>query len=167
MATKAAVEQARELHFERYEEAGDEIRRLRAGGYERLGNWSLGQACAHLDYYFRGSLDGFGFKFPAIMRFLVRKLFLKRILGERRMKYGLQTVAASVAGPETDDDAAIDAALASLDRLAGRVAPLHPSPIFGELSNEQWRQLHLTHAAHHLRLLIPQAAGDKEAPASA
>lgn len=166
MPAKPAVGQARELRFERYEEVRDEIRRLRSGGYTRLGNWSLGQMCAHLDYYFRGSLDGFGFQFPAIMRFLVRKLFLKRILGERRMKYGMQTVATSVPGPETDDDAAVDAAVESLDRLAARRAPLHPSAIFGQLSDEAWRQLHLTHAAHHLRLLIPQAAGDGEAHAN-
>lgn len=157
MANNSQAAMPRDLRFEQYEQVADDIEHLLRSGYTPLGNWSLGQTCDHLDYYFRGSLDGYDVKFPWIMRVIVRSLFLKRILRERRMKYGLQTVAQSVPPGDTDDRAAAERVGASLQRLAEREAPLHPSPIFGELTNEQWRQLHLTHAAHHLRLLLPRA----------
>jgi len=35
-----------------------------------------------------------------------------------------------------------------------------PHPVFGSLSNDQWRQFHLIHISHHLSFLIPKSQLD-------
>ena len=42
-----------------------------------------------------------------------------------------------------------------LERLGRTTEDLHPSPLFDRLTGDEWRALHLLHAAHHLRFLIP------------
>jgi len=146
----------RRLSFSTYDDVIAEIERLEGSGYERLGEWSLGQACRHLGYYMRGSLDGFDFMLPWIVRRLIGRPMLKRMLAAPRMKPGLRTIPASVPEPEDEDRQAVDEAKDLLRRLADHSGELHPSPLFDRLTADQWRQLHVGHAAHHLGFLIPK-----------
>lgn len=143
----------RQLTFTRYTEVCDELRRL-ARGHQRHGTWSLPQTCLHLSFYYRGSLDGFGFRLPWLVRKLIGRPLLKRVLKRRTMKYGGQTVPKSVPPDDADAPGAVDEALALLARLE-QATHLHPSPIFDALSVDEWRQLHLIHSAHHLCLFVP------------
>lgn len=154
--------QRRQVHFSEYSDVADEIALLASSDYEKLGAWSLGQICDHLAYYYRGSLDGFDFKLPWLVRKLVGLFFLRRILSEQAMKPGLQTIPASVPEPDVDEETAINEALRLLDRLQRYPGPEQPSPFFGDLTPEQWKQLHLVHSAHHLGFLAPLGRNDQQ-----
>lgn len=144
----------RTLRFDDYAAARAEIERLRGSAYAMLGQWNLGQICAHLNYYYRGSLDGFGFNMPWILRVTLGNWLWASWMKTGQMKAGMNTVAASRPGPDTDDAQEIETALTLLTRLETQ-RDLHPSPLFGNLNVDQWRQLHLLHTAHHLSFLQP------------
>lgn len=146
----------RTLHFSTYHDVITDLERLEAG-YERLGDWRLGQMCRHLSYYFRGSLDGFPFLLPWIVRKTAGPLLLRALLKRQRMPAKGRTIPASVFPPTQEDAPAAAEAKALLRRLEN-ARELYPSPLFGRLSSDQWRALHLLHAAHHLSLLIPREA---------
>ena len=58
--------------------------------------------------------------------------------------------------PEGNDDwPGIERLRAVVLRLKGHVGEMHPSPAFGRLSTEQWREVHLWHCEHHLSFLRP------------
>lgn len=149
-----AKAQRRALDFRDYGEIADEVRRLRTLGYQRLGQWNLGQCCAHLGYYVRSSMDGFSERLPRIVSKLFGRFLLKRI-STKGMKSGLPTSPKSVIAPSDQDEARIDEFLELLERIQSHQGPLRDSPFFGELSVEEWRRLHCAHAAHHLGFLIP------------
>jgi len=145
----------RELTFESYGDVAQEIESLEKSGYQIRGSWTLGQTCAHLDYYYRGSLDGFDHMFPWIVRFLFGKPALWWYLRVSDRE-GNPTAPQSVPMKNTDEKRAIAGIKESLRRLA-TAERLHPSGIFGALSLEQWKNLHLKHAAHHLGFLAPES----------
>lgn len=152
----------RKLTFSTYAEAIEEIERLERSGYHQLGKWDLGQICHHLAYYYRGSLNGFGFRLPWLIRKTVGRLLLKRMLAGGDLKTGARTIPASIPTVSLNDPAAIKEAKSLLARLQ-LAAQLHPSPLFDQLSPEQWKQLHLAHTAHHLSFLAAKASGDSPA----
>ncbi len=145
----------RSLKFNDYSEIIQEIENLQKNGYKKGGNWNLGQICRHISYYHKGSLDGFSKMLPWIVRVTLGKLFLKKMLSQTETKEGIQTDPKSVFTPEPDEKPAIDEAIALLKRLKTNIGQLHPSALFGDLTNEEWRTLHLGHAAHHLSFLHP------------
>ncbi|MBL8019273.1 MAG: DUF1569 domain-containing protein [Leptospirales bacterium] len=145
----------RDLHFTSYAEISAEIQRL-SKGYARAGKWSLGQICKHLSYYFRGSLEGFPAMLPWIIRATVGRLALKGMLKGEKRKAGSPTAPASVYPPDIDEPQSVGEVLVLLDRLEKTQAQLYPSALFGDLTNTQWKILHLNHAAHHLGFLHPR-----------
>ncbi len=149
------MEPPRTLHFETYADAIAEIERLQRDGYEQHGRWSLGQMCAHLSFYYRGSLNGFGFMLPWIVRVLLGRRLLRRFL-TRGMSYGMPTTRRSAPPTEVEDQAAAHESLELLHRLAAHDGPLHASPLAGAMTVDEWRRLHLVHTAHHLSLLTPR-----------
>lgn len=146
------------LHIETYPDVVEEIERLRDGGYERRGTWSLGQICEHLSYYYAGSLDGYGFMLPWLVRVLFGRRYLRRILERGDMRSAARTIPKSLPPEDIDEDAAIDRAISLLSRLE-QATYLHPSPLAGELPLEQSRRLNLIHSEHHLRFLSPRGDG--------
>ena len=129
----------RPLEFRTFDEALAEVDQLLAGPYERRGNWDLSQACDHLADTFEGSMRGFDFGAPWVIRGLIGKL-------------------AQRLNPQPGKDPA-----QSGTRLREKVrefeasrGPLAAHPFFGRVSVDQWRQIHLFHMAHHLGFLVPQ-----------
>jgi len=76
------------------------------------------------------------------------------------MSAGRRTIPASVPDKVVDEQAAVAELRALIARLNNPAAPqqLHPSPLFDHLTAEEYRRLHLLHAAHHLGFLIPNDA---------
>ncbi len=56
---------------------------------------------------------------------------------------------------DLDDKEAISEAITLLRRLSD-AKMLHPSALFGTLTIDQWKKIHLDHAAHHLSFLLPK-----------
>jgi len=137
--------------FQSYTDIINEIQKLQKG-YTQNGNWTLGQICSHLSYYYRGSLEGFSKPLPWIIRATIGKIFRRLYLSEKPLKKGGATDPKSVA-LSGNENQQIQQALDLLKRLEKNQGPLKPSSLIGELSNDEWKHIHLKHSAHHLGFL--------------
>lgn len=148
----------RQLQFSDFAEVCAEVDRLHREGYEKLGQWDLAQICDHLAYFVQGSLDGFTFRVPWLLKILFGRLVLRRILKQRRMQAGGPTPQKPLPEAGGDEAAAVARFRQVIERLQAHQGELQPSPFFGRLSPQQWRDLHLIHSAHHLGFLVPKAS---------
>jgi hypothetical protein len=154
--------QRRHLHFETFDDVVADVRQLELG-YERLGNWSLGQTCDHLANFMRLSLEGFPSRLvPWPLSTLMRRVLLSPRRIVRPMPPGLRTPKYLVPAPlppGADARAADHAAAARLVTMCRRVkhhgGDFYPSPIFGRLTPALWRLVHLRHCELHLSFLAP------------
>ncbi len=151
--TKQAVGR-RKLHFSSYQDILDDVHALAGGPVRQLGNWSLGGICEHLSKAMDYGIDGAPFAAPWYMR-LVGPLLKHRVIA-RPMSPGFKLPAnAGVYLPSTQADAS---GIAELERAIERmrtVAERKPHVILGQLSREQWDQLHFRHAEMHLSFIVP------------
>jgi hypothetical protein len=165
----ASGDQPRQLTFSHLEQVMPEVDRLARDGYRPLGEWDLAQCCEHLRLWMQYPIDGYPptplpmQMMVAIMRWTVGRRWLGQILATRKMRAGGPTLPVSVpqAG-QIDLPAAVDGLRRMIARVQQRPQERYRSPIFGELTHEQFVELHCVHAAHHLSFLVP---GDRR-PAS-
>lgn len=147
----------RQLQFATFGDALAELDRLQTRGYTPAGNWNLGQVCDHLAFFIDGTLDGHKFRVPWIFKAVFGRWVLKRILNKKQMKRGGFTPQKPLPLRDIDEATAVAHLKNSLNRLKTNTGELHPSPFFGTLTPEQWREMHLIHCAHHLGHLIPKS----------
>jgi hypothetical protein len=131
---------------------------LLASGYDRAGTWGLAQVCDHLARPIEMSLDGFPSRFPWPMRVLARWFVLGRILRRKVIRRRFPAPKEFVPAEGGDERAAIERLRAAARRFEAHTGPVQPSPVFGRLTKEQWRSIHLWHCEHHLSFLLPRAA---------
>jgi hypothetical protein len=150
------VEGRRELHFANINEILADAQQLASGQVRQLGNWSLGQATWHMAKTMKLSLDGTHFRAPLLLR-LFAPLFKKRLLrGPMRPGFKLPRNAAAEfipAGFISTEQGLADLQ-ANIERL-NRETRRAPSPVFGQMTREEWDQLHLRHAELHLSFFVP------------
>jgi Protein of unknown function (DUF1569) len=142
----------RQLDFHDFNSIGTEIDRLEKNGYNQVGQWNLSRTCDHLAKTMRMSLEGFPHRAPWYVR-LVAPMVKGRFFRKRRMPEGFP--APSGLEP-SDDKAAVQLCKDFLTRVCD-AKEFHLHPVFGKLSPEEWRQVHLIHSSHHLSFLIPNA----------
>jgi len=145
----------RRLEFRDFDQVRADVDRLRQFGYHPLGRWDLAQICDHLAYFVQASLDGAEYRIPWWVRYFFGRAILNRLL-QRGFKPGMRTPQNPLPAPGGDEYLAVrrlDESLTQFERHAG---PFAPSPLFGELTADEWRRLHLLHAAHHLAFLQPR-----------
>jgi hypothetical protein len=143
----------RNIQFHDFDQVAADIGDLQAKGYQRCGNWTLGQICDHLAIFMRGSVDGFSWTMPWIFRVTIGRFFLQRILRQKKMAAGVRVPKVFLPGESADDVASVESLLQLVRRYQDHTGPMAPSPFSGELSRQEWDQLHLIHAAHHLSFL--------------
>ena len=129
----------------------------RAGKLRRLGNWTLGQAFGHIGTWMSYPYDGF----PMARA----PWFVRLIVGLRKKKYLNEGMPAGVRIPGAKegtygtDVLSTEAGLAKLRAAAERLQrgerPVHPSPVFGEVSMEECTRGNLRHAELHLSFFAP------------
>jgi hypothetical protein len=146
----------RDLEFKDFDAVRAELDRLHLNGYDKAGAWDLAQICDHLNYFMTGSLDGHQFKVPWIFKALLGRIVLRRILTNRKMKRGVFTPQKPLPEAGGDEAAAVDKFKNTITRFDAHKGEFIDSPFFGHLTPDQWRDLHLTHAGHHLGYLIPK-----------
>ena len=156
--------QRRTLDFRSLSQVVDDARRLQENGCQAVGNWDLAQVCRHLADALNASIDGFDVQAPWILRVLFGKAFFRKIRARRSMKAGFQLPEKYVPRPGQNPSEALASLEAAVERFGRRQGPLFPHPFFGKLSPEEWTDLHLIHAAHHLSFLVP--AGQAQPAAS-
>jgi hypothetical protein len=147
----------RTLRLAGYDDVLREAESLLASGYDRAGNWGLAQACHHLAAVMELSLDGFPARLPWPVRLLARWFFLGGVLRHQVFRRRV-SAPAYLRPPDSDDEkAALERLQAVVARLKAHAGPMQPSPVFGTLSPEEWREVHLWHCEHHLSFLLPRA----------
>ena len=153
----------RRLRFDDLDAAVAEARRLRAGGYDQAGAWSLAGNCGHLAKFMAYSLDGFPgrFRLPRPVAFLARKILLSPSKLDKPMPANTPTAPYLKPGGDEegeDDAAAVERFAEQCGRVKANVeagGSWARSPIFGNVPPDLWPVVHLRHAEHHLGFLVP------------
>ncbi len=155
-AATSARPRRRPLRFHDFTDITADIATLQSHGYVRAGNWSLGQICDHLRLAVDSSIHGFGeIRTPPLFR-VFGPLFLRITLARKRIPAGAPAPAAYLPSAAGDETAAVERFLQSLAAFANFAGPAMRNPLFGPMTLDQWRRLHLIHAAHHLGFLTPR-----------
>lgn len=160
--TAETPRERRSLVFNDLDDAARDAQMLLDRGYDRMGNWTLLQCCAHLSEWLRFPIEGFP-RQPApvraifwVMRHAVGKRMLAGWLSNGSMPAGKPTIPQTVAKAPGDDAEAVPRFRQAIERFKSHTGPLHPSPLFGELDRETATKLQLIHCAHHLSFLLPK-----------
>lgn len=161
---KAMQRTRRQLALANLPAAVAEVESLRQTGYERVGNWTLGQACRHLSLDLQSSLDGYPawtYLF-APLRPVIRTFFLPKIL-RFQSPSGVRTMAQYVPPENLDDEAEAKNYAALVERFLAHDGKYHTHPGFGFSDRKNLETVYSAHAAHHLSFLLPAStpAGDR------
>jgi len=154
----AKVEGRRSLHFNTLDDIAADIERLNQGKVRALGNWSPGQILKHMSVPMLWCLDGAPFKAGWPIRLAC--WFMKNRFLRKPMAAGFKVsgdFAKHALPAETSWEDGLQAIRAALARMKAE-PQRHPSPMLGEMTREQWDQLHCRHCELHLSFLIPEAA---------
>jgi Protein of unknown function (DUF1569) len=142
----------RTLQFSSVDEVLADIATLRQG-YTQSGNWSLPQACWHLNKaltYFMTPFTGV----PPVPTEQARQA-LQQVLAAGKIPGKID--APETALPPGDcSDADVTKFVETLNRYKTFQGPYAPHRIFGTMTPEQGQRLSLIHIAHHLSFLSPQ-----------
>lgn len=140
-----------------------DARMLHERGYEKAGQWDLTQICDHVAAAVNGAVDGAPFRIGWPMKVMVRVMGMKgRMFRTRRLRAGLPAPSQLVFKPADSDPQREEQAVKNLENAITRYREArgryHDHPIFGPLTDDQWDQFHVIHAAHHLSFLRPRGA---------
>jgi hypothetical protein len=159
----AKVEGRRKLQFNSLDDITADVERLAQGKVKAIGNWSPGQILKHVTVPMVWCLDGAPIKAPwyiRLMGWLIKSRFLRNPMPAG---FKLSDNFASELVPDAtnwdDGLAAFRAAIARLKAEAQR----HPSPFLGEMTREQWDQLHCRHCELHFSFLLPEIGSEPRA----
>jgi hypothetical protein len=144
----------------------DEAHSLLDGGYERLGEWSLGQACAHLSSVMVACIDGFppppgAAKLPLwVCRNTVARSRPGKAWLTRAVTGSIATFPQMVPAGTISDSDGVNRLKQSIAATESHVGSFATSPSLGQLDRDDVIALHLAHASHHLGFLVPHGAFD-------
>lgn len=148
----------RQLRFASLDDIRADGERLaQASNIKTLGNWSPGQVLEHVSIVMDKSMDGFEFKAPVMLRWMIRLGGFKKKLATTTMPAGFRFRgdAERFLMPRNVDFADGLAHLrASIDRLK-REPRRFPNPFLGELTVDEWNTLHCRHSEMHFSFLVP------------
>ena len=152
----AKVQGRRELHFNSLDEILADVERLNQGKVRALGNWSPGQILKHLATPMNWCLDGAPVKAPFYIR--IFGWFIKNRFPTQPMSAGFtlpKAMAEFLVPAATSWEDGLQMIRAAIGRMKTETTRF-PSPFLGELTRDQWDQLHCRHCELHLSFLIPE-----------
>jgi Protein of unknown function (DUF1569) len=130
----------------------------RRGTLRPTGNWSLGQALAHLATWVNMPFDGYPeMPSPKWWMRLLRPLIRKRLVN-KGFPAGVW-IAGVEGGTFGIEPCEVDEGLSRLQLAFGRLAaevPMQTSPVFGPMTHDEWTKFHLRHAELHLSFFHPR-----------
>jgi len=132
----------------------DDATRLTAAEAPTTGNWSKGQIFEHLARLIDFSLDGFPFKISWPIRIIGIYYFKPRIF-KHGMSPGFKLKGATkqaLAPDPLEDQAALEHLQKSVQRLETETQRC-ASPVFGELTCDEWNLTHRRHAELHMSFI--------------
>ena len=144
----------RSLSYASLQDIIDDATRLTEADAPTTGGWSKGQIFEHLARLMDRSLDGFDFKIAWPIRMIGIYYFKHRIF-KHGMSPGFQLKGATkeaLAPNPLEDQAGLEHLKKSVQRLETE-SQRCPSPIFGELTRDEWNLLHRRHAELHMSFI--------------
>ena len=150
------VQGRRNLHFESLDEiVADAQKLVNSPTTKMLGNWPLERILSHLAMALNRSVDGFNAKASIFIRLIgpfIKGGILRKGMPAGRMlpKEVVVSFYPEVPSPQ---DALQNLALA-VERV-GKEKMTAAHPVFGKMTHEEWRQLHLRHSELHLSFALP------------
>ncbi len=151
-----AVQGRRKLHFESLDEiVADAQRLVDSPNTKMLGNWPLERILSHLTMALNRSVDGFNAKAPIFIRLIGR--FVKSGILRKGMPAGRMLPKEVVVSfyPEVPSTQHAMRNLAAAVQRVGKEQMTANHPVFGKMTHEEWRQLHLRHSELHLSFAVP------------
>ena len=154
-ATANAVR--RDLRYETLDEVIADAERLATTKFHTLGQWTYPQILDHLTKSIVGSLDGYGFKAPWLLRVFVAPLAKNSVL-HKQMKPGfrLPNSASHLPATEVDLQAALEGLRKAIARLKAE-PQREPHPFLGRLTDQEYNLLHLRHSELHMSFVVPDS----------
>lgn len=135
----------------------------RAGTLGTTGNWTPAQCFEHCARTWAAAIDGFPetFKPPAPVKLMAKLLFKKKAISGQTAPAGIKPPKAVTdaleVGPEADFDESLAHLRSQIARTDNGERFTKPSPLFGQLSHDEWLKLQLGHCQSHLGFLKPGA----------
>jgi hypothetical protein len=145
----------RELNYNTPAEAIAYVERLRGSACDRCGNWSLEQACWHLNVATTSIMDGGSAKTPNTPEQDAMRPRVEQILATGKLPSGIQGPPKAMP-PADAPPGAVDDLIGTLRRLESFKGPFGTHRLFGNLEDDQIRRIALIHAAHHLSHFVPK-----------
>jgi hypothetical protein len=142
-----ATIQRRKLNYTNVDAVIADVQSLRKG-YTQNGNWTLPQICWHLSTVIERT--GHPATEPATPDQQKRRPMFEQILATGLLPAGRIDAPETVLPPANCDDAAIDAFLATLRKLAVYPEKTASHRLFGPMTADQYKRQSLIHCAHHL-----------------
>jgi hypothetical protein len=148
----------RELNFDTPADVIADVERLRgAPACDRCGNWTLEQACWHLNIATNSVMDGAGApRVPNTPEQDAMWPALEQVFATGKIRSGVQGPPRATP-PADAPPGAVDEFIATLRRFEAFPGPFGAHRLFGNLSDDQVRRLTLIHAAHHLSHFVPKS----------
>lgn len=154
-ATAATAPARRSLRFGSLEDLLADIDALDARGHiDASGQWTPAQIVEHVTRFIDGSVNGFDVRAPLVLRVFGK--FAKRQVIHRPMKPGFRLPAKMGEAFAPPADVSWDEAVSyfrEMIALARQNGMTKESPVFGQLSDAEWEQLHCRHAELHFSFL--------------
>lgn len=150
------VSRRMDLHFASLLDTIADVETLHKHGWQRAGNWSLGQILDHLNITLRFSFGEIPFFLPTPIRGLTKIFFWPTI--ERGKPIRIRGVAPKKIQPRPEPDEAqmvrefVELVERHFDE-AVEIAPVHP--VFGRLQRQDWLKVQKWHVTHHLSFMVP------------
>jgi hypothetical protein len=142
--------------FHSYDDVLGDAEAMHSGGYDRVGNWSLGQVCSHLGLAMDRAIDGFPTVYPAPFRWVARWLVLGKLLNHQQQKRRFPAPPYLVPRDIEEDRVGLEDLRAAVRRLKNHTGELKLHPVFGKLTPAQWTEFVLWHCEHHMSFLVPK-----------
>ncbi len=144
----------RQVHFNTLDDILADAEQLAAGPIKAVGNWSPGQIFEHLARGYTLPLDGVVLPIPFYVRWGARLML--GIFLRSGMPAGIKLDGKSAEALVPPDDTQTQTGLADLRHgialwKAKTFVPRHS--VFGNISDDQWTQVHLRHAELHMSFL--------------
>lgn len=147
----------RELHYDSLDAFLNDAEHVARVKHHTVGKWTYAQIIDHLAKTMRCGFDGFGFRAPWFVRYLIAPLIKNSFL-IKPMKPGFKLPRKLAAVILPADDVALQPALESLRQVIARgkrETPKAEHPAFGKLASQEWTSLNLRHAELHMSFVVP------------
>jgi hypothetical protein len=144
----------RPVKFASADDVVADVQRLRSVPYTRSGNWSLEQACWHLNFVTNYFMSPGPHPIPNTPPDAHQNL--KSVLAGGQIPTGIRSPDPALP-PEACSPDAVDSFIATMQRFKDFPGPFAPHRLFGSLTLEEGRQLTMIHCAHHFSYLVPDS----------